>query len=297
MNIITVFAGRKPNLAILMKYLRQALSLGIIHEVHLWNYTRNNADDAYVKELADEESHIYCMPVLNKKTWGEYYANYNDSKYEDDIIIKCDDDIVFIDLVKLPAFIQYVRENEDITITTANIINNGVIAHYQQNKHNLVPKELIYLEYPREGLCGSLWESGHKATMLHRHFMANYSNFLNYDYSNDPTIRIYGRFSINFFGIRGAAWHNIADCCNYGESDERAITVDLPGKRKYKVMLYFDCYVSHLSFYRQMETKIEYSKLVEEYNAFYDIVNDSRFIGKPMAISAQSAPDPIPPSL
>ena len=55
------------------------------------------------------------------------------------------------------------------------------------------------LEYPRDGLCGSLWESGKKAETLHNYFIKNYKNFLDYEYNNE-IIPINTRFSINFFG-------------------------------------------------------------------------------------------------
>ena len=38
-NILTVFAGRKNNLEILIKYLKKALELKILDEIHFWNYT------------------------------------------------------------------------------------------------------------------------------------------------------------------------------------------------------------------------------------------------------------------
>jgi hypothetical protein len=53
MNIITVFAGRKPNLEVLTKYFKQALELGIIHEVHFWNNTRQTSDEDYLKQISN----------------------------------------------------------------------------------------------------------------------------------------------------------------------------------------------------------------------------------------------------
>ena len=88
-----------------------------------------------------------------------YYYHYCDPKYENDIIIKCDDDIVFIDILKLPNFINFIRLN-DFDLVFPNTINNGVSAFIQQNKYNLIPKEIMTLEYPLHnniyGMCGSL---------------------------------------------------------------------------------------------------------------------------------------------
>jgi len=49
MNIVTIFAGRRPNLDILLIYLKAALELCIIHEVHLWNYARQPDDEVFIK--------------------------------------------------------------------------------------------------------------------------------------------------------------------------------------------------------------------------------------------------------
>ena len=54
-NILTIFAGRKQNLEILIKYLKKALELKILDEIHFWNYTRNPKDEEYLKTIS---SHI-----------------------------------------------------------------------------------------------------------------------------------------------------------------------------------------------------------------------------------------------
>jgi len=398
MNIITIFAGRKPNIEILNKYLKKALELNIINEVHFWNYTRNSYDEDYLKTISNlkrtsstsEGNYILITPtisnnsfelnirasndihiklthldleyeivlggwnntksvirennneifnlienniadknnynnfqinitndVLNiiknnkliisqkikyyfeikniyfktgsgsvgdltyntsqnkcfyfmdtcEKSWKNYYNYYNDKKFENDIIMKCDDDIVFIDLYKLPKFIDFIKNNE-YDLVFANIINNSVSAYFQQNKYNLIPKELMDLEYPEmaNGKFGSLWENGKKAEILHNYFINNYNNFLNYEYNNE-IIPIYTRFSINFFGYKGKNWHKIIDC--YSE-DEQLLTFDYVKNKQFKNILYTDFYVAHLSFFRQNETGINLDKLRDNYNKLYN---------------------------
>ena len=212
---------------------------------------------------------FYFMDTC-EKSWKNYYNYYNDKQFENDIIIKCDDDIVFIDLYKLPKFIDFIKTN-DYDLVFANTINNGVSAYFQQNKYNLIPKELMILEYPHGGLCGSLWESGKKAEILHTYFIENYENFLNYEYNNE-SIQIYTRFSINFFGYKGKNWHKIKDCY---VDDEYNLTVDYVNNREFKNILYSDCYVSHLSFYKQNETGINSNKLIDNYHKLYHTVEEN----------------------
>ena len=212
---------------------------------------------------------FYFMDTC-EKNWKNYYNYYNDKKFENDIIIKCDDDIVFIDLYKLPKFIDFIKNN-DYDLVFANTINNGVSAYFQQNKYNLIPKEIMDLEYPHGGLCGSLWESGKKAENLHTYFVENYKKFLDYDYNNE-IIPINTRFSINFFGYKGKNWHKIKDCYH---DDEYILTVDYVCNRQFNNILYSDFYVSHLSFYKQIETEIILDKLRDNYNELYITIEEN----------------------
>ena len=411
-NILTVFAGRKQNLELLIKYLRKALELKILDEIHFWNYTRNSNDEEYLKTISnlkrtsskynneyiqiftpvidnsftfeitdsrdvyikikdtqqtieyeivledwknnvknvkstisknnselcnlsqntinitdnfDKKSITICIcennliVFLNKqkfiiceinenitidtifiktgnnnsfgnityetiknhkfyfmdtcdKTWKNYYNYYNNAIFKDDIIIKCDDDIIFIDLNKLPQFIDFIKnKGHEYDLIYANTINNGVCAHFQQNKYNLIPTNLMILEYPHEGYCGTLWESAEKAERLHNYFIENYQKFLNYDYNND-IIQITTRFSINFFGYKGNKWHKIKDTCLNNNEDEYNLTFDFVKNRGFKNVLYTDFYVSHLSFFSQTN-EMNIDDLISKYTVLYSKIH------------------------
>jgi hypothetical protein len=205
-----------------------------------------------------------------EKTWKNYYHYYDCTLYVNDIIIKCDDDIVFIDLYKLPRFIHFIRNN-DYDLVFANIINNGVSAFYQQNKFNLIPYSLMTLEYPNGGFCGSLWDSANKAETLHRHFIDNHATFLDYDYNNE-IIPILTRFSINFFGFKGKNWYKIKDAY---VDDEYNLTVRFVHDRQFNNVLYTDFYVSHLSFFRQLDGGMDLNAIRAKYLAFFDTLSHS----------------------
>lgn len=228
-----------------------------------------------LKFIPTKNKFFYFMDTC-EKSWKNYYNYYDNKKYENDIILKVDDDIVFIDLCKLPKFIDFVKCN-NYDLVFANIINNGVSAYFQQNKYNLIPKDLMNLEYPLNGLKGSLWESGEKAELLHNYFIENYKKFIDYEYNNE-TIPITTRFSINFFAYKGKNWYKIKDCY---VDDERNLTVDYVANRSFTNIFYTDLYVSHLSFYRQNETGINIDKLIEKYNELYNVMEENgRFLLK-----------------
>jgi hypothetical protein len=50
-NILTIFSGREACLNILCKYLKKALELKIIDEVHFWNNTKITSDEDYIKSI------------------------------------------------------------------------------------------------------------------------------------------------------------------------------------------------------------------------------------------------------
>jgi len=401
MNILTIFSGRRQNIEVLVKYLKKALELNIINEIHFWNNTRNYEDEEYIKSIsnlkrtssthvgnyilitpiiinnsfdfnikASNDIHVKLtdnfleyeiilggwdnnisairennneilrffrygiadgntynnfkimindnilsilknneilfsvkiidnfsikniyfktghncvgkldyIPTQNKnfffmdtceKSWKNYYNYYNDNQYYNDIILKCDDDIVFIDVKKLPKYIDFIKNN-DYDLVFANTINNGVSAFFQQNKYNLIPKELMDLEYPDNGLCGSLWESGEKAERLHNYFIENYQQFLDKNYNNE-ILFINTRFSINFFGYKGSNWHKICDCF---EDDEFKLTVEFVRDKQFINLIYTDFYVAHLSFFKQVETGINSQVLINSYHNLYNKMIES----------------------
>jgi FkbM family methyltransferase len=409
-TILTIFAGREKNLKILCKYLKKALELKIIDEVHFWNNTRNILDENYIKSIsnlkrsssAGSGNYVLITPVIQnnsfeleiravndahikikdktnneyeivlggwyntiscirykqyfgyldqtniidseyknkftikihnnilyvlkndcllmsekiienfeineiyfktghnsvghlsykttknegfylmdtcEKSWKNYYQYYSDTEYKNTTILKCDDDIVFMDLNKLENFINFIKSNTEYELVFANTINNGVSAYYQQNKYNLIPTDLIELEYPDSGSGGSLWESGEKAEKIHKYFIENYNKFLDYNYNND-IIPINTRYSINFFGYKGSNWYKIQDSYMNNE-DEYNLTVDYVNNRGFKNALYADFYVSHLSFYKQVETGINSDKLIKLYEKLSDeYINNKLILGQ-----------------
>jgi len=228
---------------------------------------------------SNKNNGFYFMDTCSKENWKNYYYYYDDKTYENDIIIKCDDDIVFIDLLKLPNFIKFVKEN-DHDLVFANIINNGVCAFFQQNRYNLIPKDLMYLEYPNYnnnmGFRGSLWENGIKAEKLHKYFIENYTRFIDNIYNNEH-IKIKSSFSINFFALKGKKWNKIVDSCS--GDDEYNLTVNYVINRNFTNILYTEFIVSHLSFYQQNNTGINLYEVIKLYKDLYSTIEKSgRFI-------------------
>jgi hypothetical protein len=249
-----------------------------LHQKNRWTtiWTKAHQETAYEYDTSQSPNKgIFLMDGCEKKNWCDYYQYYtpNHTTHENDVIIKCDDNIVFIDIHKLDSFIQFVREDNSYDCIFANTINNGVSAYFQQHIFNLIPLSLMKLEYPKNGLCGSLWESGKKATALHKYFLRHKDEFLQYGKvtyrdGDCPILPIPTRFSINFFGIQRKKWGEIKDC---GLDDELNLTVEYVKSGVLTNAIYSGLFVSHLSFYKQEEDgAFERIHLLELYGGLAD---------------------------
>lgn len=396
-TILSVFSGRYDRMKVLVKYLRKAISMDIVQEVHLWNFTKKNTDEHYIRSIANirrlssttqsfqefftnlEQNEInfqikgegnvcvvaktslghfyelwlgilnnqllvlregkqelartvmdgvvnahitysfqikittekelcvyrenklllsvsipegqhftrtfvkserssakikyplivnkgfYLMDTCSKTLWTNYYQHYIDNDYREDIILKCDDDIMFIDLERLPQYVYFCRNNPQCDLLLANTVNNGVSAYFQQSVYNLIPKSFMELEYPEGGIFGSLWESGEKAHRLHWYFLNYHELFLQ---KLNSLIEVKSRFSINFFAIRGDNWTKLFFS---GEHDENDITVKRVKEGILKNYFYSDFVVSHLSFFKQEEDiQLKVNELITLYDQFAD---------------------------
>ena len=86
MNVLTVFSGRRANIEILIKYLKKALELKFIDEVHFWNNTRTIEDEDYIKSITNlkrtsstgDGRYIFINPVIIDNCFELFIKAYND---------------------------------------------------------------------------------------------------------------------------------------------------------------------------------------------------------------------------
>ncbi|RWX75433.1 hypothetical protein EPK99_17165 [Neorhizobium lilium] len=170
----------------------------------------------------------------------DYYAKHQ-AEYAETVFLKCDDDIVYMDLDKLNAFIDFRILNPHYLVLSANVVNNVACAYWQQVA-GMIPRELGQFEYPPE-YGGSLWQSPEKANALHDFFLSKTIKALPLP---KQVIEMSGaRVSINFIAWLGKDLKHMS----FGRaSDERTLTLDLPAFLKRPVGIFSDFTVSHLSF-------------------------------------------------
>ncbi len=215
----TIFAGRKRYLSILVHYLDRLLAMRVVTEVHLWDYARTTEDSHYISELTSRDGRYVLMkPTKNMHAWHEYYAFYAQAPYAaDDVVIKCDDDIVYIDVARMQCFLDHVAPNG---LYYPNIINNDVCAYMQTHYkvHTLFPESDVYAHYNRDNVPLSNWHVGwytrfDRASASHAQFLQNPDSFL----IKAPPFSWSGRISINCFAGRfaciQAAYRRFVDSC------------------------------------------------------------------------------------
>ena len=163
--------------------------------------------------VSSPASHFPADAMFYTRAYQYYGANRD--RYKNDVFLKCDDDIVYFDIERLRDFIAFRRENPQYFLVSANVINNGVCAHFQQAS-GAIPTDFDSFELPDGGMCGSLWASGAKAGRLHALFLKNPPAFA--DAASTP-IAWRERISINFVSWLGEDLVHLPDIMSDDEHD------------------------------------------------------------------------------
>lgn len=159
--VLFTFAGRKKFLEVQMWYILYLLDHYPLMEYHLWNFSRNSADNDYLQTLPSTHERIIihnqfyeganennkcvkrvgvvcnCIKCRVGK-WTEPYKYYaNSMQYKRTLFIKLDDDILFIDVYRFDSFISFASKHNK-AITSALVYNNGFCALVNKQYRRLV---------------------------------------------------------------------------------------------------------------------------------------------------------------
>ncbi|KAL7530095.1 hypothetical protein ACHAWF_003242 [Thalassiosira exigua] len=278
--IAFVFAGRTSRLEILHKYMAVLLEENLVTEYHIWNNTKTNEDAAFVKREAARLPRTKMMNFIQTSSSGwsapyQYYeeqvrAAHNNTLKPNDILVKIDDDISFIDLQEFRGYIDYVSQSDAWTIAP-NIINNAIFAYYQRRDFNLTTLSPTCLKFLPKSLenrrhigprCGK--QRGpleyYMETQMPLAYQLCLLNTSLTDIKRPQSFRSPAafeiepvRYSINFFATKAKTYELLAPMVR-GQNgyDELAITsyAHCLGRRS---MFYPDLTVAHISFEPQDE--------------------------------------------
>lgn len=237
-----------------------AFPLGV--SVAGWN---NSEEVRWMVPDADERGrpHPYArlFPVRNKGSWGEYYQHYTSQLYPDHIVIKSDDDIVFIDVDSFGAFLDRRARDGDSILLFPSIVNNGVCAAAQQEMGHF---DGVGGGFGGERAMGGLWGDGRMCESLHRVFVENFDEWVARARASGAVHPVPKgeRVSINFFAILSK------DLYVYqmiGHDDERDITTEVTRRLGRGHSISMGTTVAHLAFYRQRETGLDERRVLGMY--------------------------------
>jgi len=216
-NLCT-FMGRRNNIEILHKYIEEALNINAIDRYYMIDMTRNIDDHNLIQSERDRLNEKFPGRVFVRNddkqkqllesgeeivggSWAPFYS-FLDSFEDNDVIIKCDDDTLYIDVETLKAACELRWKNKDPLLMHANCINNGITAYHQYKKgiwDRIENKDLIDM-FPSGGLTGPLFAHPDVACDMHEQFATDLKlNETNIEkYKLKENIYFNCRVSINF---------------------------------------------------------------------------------------------------
>lgn len=141
MVIDCCFAGRKDRMEVQLKYMIELLNQNIIDRYDIYNFAWSEEDSKFIDGLKALHPNIHIRHAIQHETstkakrgnqtatsqLGFFYSMaYDPQEHKDDIFIKLDDDVVWIDTNKVKDFISIRQSNPDPFLISADVINKKV---------------------------------------------------------------------------------------------------------------------------------------------------------------------------
>ena len=162
-------------------------------------------------DFIDENDGTIHLKEPHYRGYSEYYKYYATHPY-DGVIIKADDDIVFINTTMVPAFTEYLWSHEHVWLLSANIVNQGLCAYYQNKFGDAIPESVMPTEFPNATISpfGAIHKDAAQAMRLHEHFLASEANRQKFFITEPEFIPFHDTvktININFIALRGDVWY------------------------------------------------------------------------------------------
>ena len=285
-----VFAGRQKNLEILHSYIELALEKLIINEYHIFDFSKNINDHNFLKSEYERLSKLYNIKnnkndaiylhnyieneiilktvTLHQQNWNPFYKEFSENSNDKDIIIKCDDDILFIDVHNLENIINDRINDRTSFLIHSNCINNGVCAYYQKDIFKNLTENLSI--YPKGGILGVLFEKPEIAYSIHNDFINDMitSKFTKINKYIIDDVYINNRISINFILIHGSDAKYLK---NISTDDEYELSSLIPEKLLRPNKIKGDFITAHLSYNMQEKIMLNKDKILNSYKKILEI--------------------------
>ncbi len=253
-----VFAGRQKNMKILQLYIDILLDKKIINQYHIFDFSRNKNDkyflyESYTKFHSKYPNRIFLhhykennfkQSKLNQYDWSPFYKIISNKLfYKNSVVIKCDDDILFIDILGLKNAIRDRVQDKKSFLIHTNCINNNICSYYHQHIFSDIKNDLSL--FPKGGILGPTFKNSFLAYNMHNSFTNDVIS--NHDLTKYyiPSFYLNHRISINFILLNG-------DDCKYFKNtsfdDEYELSSYYPEKLNRPNKVFGYCICSHFSY-------------------------------------------------
>lgn len=196
-------------------------------------------------------------PSMHNRHFSEYYRHYHafqKDEYSDTVLMKADDDVVYMDLEKLGVFLDACRD-PSVSLATANVINNA----YHLYAGDFM--ERYGCKVDGGGSYPDLYYNGAICERLHDAFL----NGDDVDRDGVARLSLGQQFSINFIGMSSRVFEYFDRIAKEeGYNDECFMSIDIPKMMGQEVGVVKPLVVSHLSFYTQ-EGAMNTHRLITQY--------------------------------
>ncbi len=190
----------------------------------------------------------------NGVDWGAFYKIFEELE-DHDVVIKCDDDILFIDIERLESALELRYLNQQPLIMHSNCINNGVCAFHQYKQGAWRFDSELLAMYPSAGLSGPIFiDHGDVADKMHTQFVNDLNqNFNNINkYKLKENLYLLQRISINFTFFLGKDREILK---TISEQDEYLVSCKIPQLKDRPNMIIADMITSHYSYGAQKKLR------------------------------------------
>lgn len=242
-----VFATSTERMTLLADIMQDSLQKNAIDTWHVWNLCEGNGDREWVDNLASEN-----ITVRTANNTKEAYAWYTPNKYApDDVFLKFDDGIVYVDIEGLKHMTSFHRLNPQHYLVSANVVNNPTCYLVQRDLGVWANLEPMY----------ELMESAHQACELHASFLAGEKVIFESIAEINQGVKV----PISLVSFLGRDLESVRTCTQ-GEGEEFNLSHEYPKIFKRPMALFGPCVASLLGFPSQQDMPV--AKLLEAYSNF-----------------------------
>jgi hypothetical protein len=306
--IAAQFFSGLGEISISKQYIQHLLDTCQVHEYHIWDFSFDKQGNLDHWKTTISQVHDAALATFDaadsqwRKQRALFFQYYACNLADNDVFMKLDQDIAFIDIPGFQAAVDRRRREASSFLMFPNIVNNGVASFYQQQR-GCIPTKLYgvntTMPYPSEednrfafdggayrpGLEGWLLSGpmqGVMSNLVHDSFLRNPGCFKWTDRSpshcpkheNTEGILHYGsqvdhcrqgRFSINAFLLLGKDAEKLSTLVHEGLGDDEYALTELAAAKEYKNVILTNFTMVHLAFGGPSKNKYAKSDWIPAY--------------------------------